>query len=470
MRGRSLTGLVAVVFMTLLAAAALRDFSRLGPAAPWNQLYDFGDFYCAGSALNQRADPYRYEPLHRCEHAVNRTDAYRFDPQRTLPAPLPPYDFAPLVVLARAPFSTARLLDAMAIVAGVTASILLLSKVAVPIDIAALALALPAGYVLLAAGQVVPFALLAVVSCGVALQRQRNVLAGVLAALTLIEPHLGLPVWVAILLLRSKCRVAAVTTAVALLCVGVALVGPATFAEYVGRVLPAQAAAEHAYVYQYGLTYLLTAVGVPLRMASPLGDLSYFVMLAFAVLAGNRVANALRRPELLVFVPAACSVIGGPYVHMVDLAVAVPAALVLAIALSGAQKTAAAIAVALLAIPWIPVWIAKKLLLATLFVVIALLGRLHVGKPLWAASVAAIAVALYLLELSPPAPLVGKTIGTFAGTDLAQSAWAAYIAQLGHPSVLWLFVKVPTWIAMAILLVLFLRISLERRGERVHAD
>ena len=60
------------------------------------------------------------------------------------------------------------------------------------LDVAVLALLLPAGFVLLNAGQVVPFALAALVFCGVALARGLDRLAGILAALTLIEPHLGL--------------------------------------------------------------------------------------------------------------------------------------------------------------------------------------------------------------------------------------------------------------------------------------
>ncbi|MBV9232924.1 MAG: hypothetical protein JO030_02675, partial [Candidatus Eremiobacteraeota bacterium] len=103
MRGRSMMALAAVVVTALIALAALRDLSRLGAAAPWRQLYDFADFYCAGVAVDRRVDPYRYEPLHRCEHAVNASEAYRLDPARVTPAPLPPYDFGPLVLLARVP-------------------------------------------------------------------------------------------------------------------------------------------------------------------------------------------------------------------------------------------------------------------------------------------------------------------------------------------------------------------------------
>ena len=71
---------VLLVALALLAIAALRDLARLGDALPWRQLYDFADFYCAGATLDRGEDPYRYEPLHRCEHSVNETAAYRADP------------------------------------------------------------------------------------------------------------------------------------------------------------------------------------------------------------------------------------------------------------------------------------------------------------------------------------------------------------------------------------------------------
>ncbi|MBV9027828.1 MAG: DUF2029 domain-containing protein, partial [Candidatus Eremiobacteraeota bacterium] len=301
--------------------------------------------------------------------------------------------------------------------------------------------------------------LIALVGCGVALRRGQHVLAGALAAVTLVEPHLGLPVWIATLVWRPRSRVAALISAAALLGVGLAVAGPTAFAEYLSRVLPAQAAAEHSYVYQYSLTYLLATLGVPQSWALLLGDLSYAATLAIGVWASARVALALRRPEMIAFVPGACSVIGGPYVHMVDLAVAIPAALVLAVVLPARTNLAAALALALLAVPWIPAWITKKLFLAVLGVVTLLLWRLRVAAAPLAMGVGAIALVLYALELFPPAPLAGQTAGRFAPSDLAQSAWAAYVAQLGHPSALWLVVKIPTWIGLGTLLALFIRVG-----------
>ncbi|HEY1868279.1 MAG TPA: hypothetical protein VGG70_08255, partial [Candidatus Cybelea sp.] len=352
---------VLIVALVLLAIAALRDVARLGDALPWRQLYDFADFYCAGAVLDAGADPYRYEPLHRCEHVVSTNPVFRADRLRIVPAPLPPYDFPPFMLAARLGYTQARALDAAAIVVTVLLAMWGLALVAAPFDVSALALVLPAGYVLLNAGQVVPFALLALIFCGVALARGRPSLAGILAALSAIEPHLGLPVCAALLFCVPRARLGLLAAAAALASLGALLVGLSGFAEFATRVLPAQAASEAAYVYQYSLTHLLQTFGVPAAPALFLGELSYAVMLVVGVALGRRVAQRLGRPELLAYVPAACSIVAGPYVHMVDLAFAIPAATVLTAASRGTPRTLAIVALCLLAVPWIPVWITKKL-------------------------------------------------------------------------------------------------------------
>ncbi|MBV9333188.1 MAG: hypothetical protein JO146_04205, partial [Candidatus Eremiobacteraeota bacterium] len=99
------------------------------------------------------------------------------------------------------------------------------------------------------------------------------------------------------------------------------------------------------------------------------------------------------------------------------------------------------------------VWITKKLFLATLFVVGALLMRLRARPVTGIAVFLAVASAIYLFELAPPAPLLATTVGSFSATDLAQRAWSAYVEQLGAANALWLLVKLPTWLGLASLLV-----------------
>jgi len=443
---------VALVVLGLLAVAALYDVARLGNGLPWRQLYDFSDFYCAGTALDGGLDPYRYEPLHRCEHAVNTSLVFHNDPRRVIPAPLPPYDFPAFMLAARSNFALARAIGAAAIVLAIVAAAYGLWLIGVPLELTALALLLPAGFVLLAAGQVVPYALVALVFCGVALARGRDSAAGICAALTLIEPHLGLPVCAALFFRVTRSRIALSATGLGLFLVALVTVGFSGMVEYLSRVLPAQASAEAGYAYQYSLTYLLRAIGAPSAPALVAGEIAYLIMLGAGIWVGGRAARVLHRRELLAFVPAACSVIGGAYVHMVDLPFALPASLVLATSLQGRRKDVATLALALLAVPWIPVWINKRLFLASLFVVAALLVRLRARRAFAICLFVAIALAIYALELFPPPAFAAITPGPIAANALAQEAWARYVAALGTPGPTWLLVKLPAWTALVAVL------------------
>ncbi len=445
--------IVLIFAFGLLGIAALRDFARIGDALPWHRLYDFQDFYCAGEAVDRHADPYRYEPLHSCEHRLNKSDAYRRDPNRIVPAPIPPYDLPAFELAARIGFPAARTIDAIAIVLAVAVAILGLALIGIPFELALPALVLPAGYLLLDAGQIVPFALLALVLCGVALAQGRNALAGALAALTMIEPHLGLPVWLSVMLLVPRSRPAAVVTGVLMAVAGVLVVGLPGAIEYLSGVLPAQAAAEAGYAYQYSLTYLLVTAGLPQGAALAAGQLSYVALLAVGIWLGSRLATTLQRRELVAYLPAACSVVGGAYVHMVDLAIAVPAALVLATYSRGASRTIATLALCLLAVPWIDVWITKKLFLSSLFVVAAILVRQGLTPAVSIGAFTAIAAAIYCFELWPPAPFAALTAMATRPGDLAQQAWRAYVIALRTAPLPWLAIKIPTWAALGGLLV-----------------
>lgn len=456
---------IALIALALLAIAALRDCARLGDALPWRQLYDFQDFYCAGSAVDERADPYLYEPLHRCEHRVNQSELYRRDPLRAVPAPLPPYDFPPFMLLARLKFPAARVVDALAIVLAIVACAVGLAMLKIPLDVAAAALVLPAGYLLLNAGQVIPFALLALVFCGVALARQHDATAGVLAAFTLIEPHLGLPVCAALLLWVPASRVGLAATAAFLATAGVFALGLGGTIEYLFRVLPAQAGAEVGYIYQYSLTYLLHALGAPPSAALAAGSLSYLGSLIFGLWLARRLCDRIERRELLAYLPAACGIIGGSYVHMIDIAFALPATLVLATTLEGRLRSLSLIALCLLAVPWIAVWSTKKLFLASLFVVAVLLVRLQADWVIGVGTLCAIAAAIYGFELSPPAlPSVVTATTPFAPHQLVQQAWRAYVTGLGREDPLWLVVKIPTWAALTAMAVAALLASAPSRS------
>ncbi|MBV8344354.1 MAG: hypothetical protein JO190_05070 [Candidatus Eremiobacteraeota bacterium] len=464
--------LIVALLMAALAAAALRDLARLGANSPWTTMDEFADFYCAGSALNERVSPYTYEPLRSCEHRVNTGDSFRGrlfarDAAIAVPAPQPAYDFIPFMALARIPPATARLVDGVAILAAVALCVVALCGLGVPVAVAAAALALSTAYVELNTAQVVPFALLALVLGGLALARNRNAVAGVAAALTIIEPTAGVPVILAALVFVPRARLAVMLTLLALALVTLGALGPRGVEQYIAGVLPAHAASELRFPFQYSLTYALAVLGVPSAVARFAGAVSYLVLLAIALRLAPRAATALRRRELLIFVPALCSVIAGPFLHQEELCFALPALLVVAIASSGRARTVAAAALCVLSIPWIAVWGIKQLFLASVFVCATILLGLRVERWAAIATVAGIAIVVYAFELHPPhLPIPTPSAArAYAATELVQREWGDYTRSRDTTDLAWLAIKIPAWAALIAALAIVAALSSRSRAE-----
>jgi hypothetical protein len=445
----NLSRLVLGLVVTVLAVIAVRDLARLGDAAPWRQMYDFDVFYCAGNALDQHRNPYTYEPVHTCEHAVSPLKVIQNDPALAMPALQPPYAFPPFMALARLNFAQAKIVYGMAIVAALIASVLALARTGVPLDVAAIALLLPAGFVELEAGQIVPFALLFLVLCGASLARRRDALAGICAGLTAIEPHLALPVALALLFFVPKARAALIATLACLGAVGLIVTGPTVAADYVFHVVPLQAASEIGFPYQYSLAFLLSEIGVPASLALALGTASFGAFVALGLWIAPRLARSLGRRELIAFLPAATAVMGGVYVHAVELCFAVPVATVLAVTLRGWKRNLSAAALCALVVPWIAVWSIKKLFALSVLLCIVLLVRLQIDPAFAAATIAALAAIIYVFELRPPTlPDAFRSAAHFAGGELSEIEWKAFVETLRTPDRHWLAIKLPTWAAL----------------------
>jgi hypothetical protein len=446
--------LIVGAFMLLLGLGALRDFLRLGEAAPWRGMYDFPDFYCAGLALNDRASPYTYEPLHTCERRVNSGGAFRSNFFRgskgiAIPAPLPPYDFVPYMGLARIRVSTAARIQAFAILFAVALCVAGLWSLKLPLTVAGAALFLSTACVELNAGQVIPFSLLSLVICGVALYRRNDRAAGFFAALCAMEPSVGLPVSVATLLFVPRARSAVIATACALAVLAVTLVGWKTVYVYATAVLAAQAASEVHFPYQYSFTYLLAFVGMSSGAARVAGAASYFVMLATALALAPALSRRLGRRELLVFFPALCSVVGGTYLHAEELCFAIPAVVVLAWVTQGVERTIFTLAACLLAVPWILVWGEKQLLLPSIFMCAAILVSLQRDVRVTLSALAVIATLIYAFELRPPRlPAPAVAAHAYSPQELVQDEWRPYAESRSTSDPLWLAIKLPTWIAL----------------------
>jgi hypothetical protein len=455
------------VFLLLLGIAALRDVARLGHDLPWNVAYDLPEFYCAGETLNSGHDPYRYEPMRTCEHRVDTTPSFRANPATAMPAPQPPYDFPAFMALAKLSYPIARSLWSLAIVAALALASFALWRLGMPLGAVVAALLLSAGFEHIDAGQVVPFAFVALAVCGWMLAERRDALAGVFAAATAIEPHLGTPVILATLLFVPRARASTIATLALLALAAWVVVGPSASIVYLTSVLPAQAGAEVAFPLQFSLTYALHFFGASNALALAAGSTS-FVAFALAGLAiAPRLSERVGRRELLVFFPAATAVMGGVFVHAVELCFAIPAALTFALYAPGRWRTLGILATAALAVPWILVWGVKKLWLASVFVVAAAAYCLRAGMGVFAAVVVAFAGGIYWLEQFsgqlPHAPPLAVT--AFAPDSLLQTEWHAVIASLDVHQPLWLIVKLPAWCALATVFAIAVRIAYGRRFQ-----
>jgi hypothetical protein len=452
---RRRAALVTALIIAVLAAAALRDFTRLGPALPWRTMDEFADFYCAGAALDDRADPYTYEPLHSCEHRINTGSTFRGElfaqnPGVAVPAPQPAYDLLPFMALARLSAGVARALYAIAIVMAAIACAVLLAQLGIPFAVASAALILSTAYASLATAQIVPFALLALVLAGWSLARGRPAVAGVAAALTAIEPSIGAAAIVAIVLFVPAARAATVVTVAALAALNVALTGAHVTAAYLTSVLPAHAMAEARFPFQYSLTFLLTTLGAPASAARAFGTLSYLAMAIVSIMLARRVSARLARPELLVFVPALGVLLGGAFLHQEELAFAIPALLVICVSEHGRVRSIAAAALCFLSIPWIAVWGSKQLFLCSLLVCAVVLAGLRVARWSALATLAVVATLIYLFELHPPhLPLpTPPLIDIYAPGELVQHAWHDYVQRRSSSDPLWVAIKIPSWLAL----------------------
>ncbi len=440
----------------LLAAFSLRDLARLGGAAPWQRTFDLVDFYCAGEALDEGRDPYRYEPLRTCEHR-NADGLSIYDSTAlAVPAPLPPYDLTPYRALATLPFRYARTIDVAATLAILCASVIALGAAGIAFEVALLALVLPIGYVELASGEIAPFAFLALTICGAALVKRRDGVAGIFGALVAIEPHVALPVCVALLLFAPRTRVALIVTLAALSVVALLTAGFDGIREYAAAVLPAHALAEAVNPQQYSVTWVAWFFGATRSQAVLLGTVAYvLVALAGVYAAALHRSNAGTDRSLLAFAPAACAIAGGAFVHAEELFFAIPAALVLATQRTGTTRAVAAAALCALSVPWLAVWSVKRLFAATMLVCVLLLWRLRIGLGAALATILPIAALIYAFERRPPELHITLPASAHYPPDaIVQREWADVMNVLQTHDPLWLAIKIPVWFALATVIAL----------------
>ena len=407
---------VVNILMTLGLAALLGLYISVRIDRSRTEFFTFGDlraFYCAAQVAGGGSDVYRAEPLGACERALVEMPASNI----VLPAPLPGHAIAVLQPLATVAFPIASIIWSVCLLIAFFACSGLLTRLTRFPYIPMLVTALPLGCLIpIDLGQLVPIAVILLVGATALLSCKNDRAAALLTAVATIEPHIGLPVCIALFVGRPRTRPVFVfaTTVFAILCIHT--VGLHETVEYVMRVLPEHISAEARYDAQYSLTYLLSSLGAPLADAVRIGQLSYWLIATAGIAVAIRLTSFTQDERFLMFVPMAFSVIGGPYVHEAHLYAAIPLAILLVTSCEKRLKPLFIVALALVA------WPAR-------FIFIAL-------------DVPAIVTRINLGNLTTPAASMPL---------LADSAWAARIASnTGHA--LPFATKFPAWIGLSILL------------------
>jgi len=427
----AIIGWVAVV----APSPAIEAFS---PPAP----VDLLAFYCGARVAANGSDPYLAEPLRSCEHEefTRSTGHVSRYPLLVVPAPLPPYALYMLRPFAALPFAVARaclILAVMLASLGLTLLLFTLARrylvvffVGVLIGVLVPALQL---------GQIAPLAIAALAASAWAFRAGNIPLAAFAAAFALVEPHLGLPAVLALFLCEPRARFWLAACGIELALASLACGGLERNLEYLTRVIPAQAAAEGtSFGGQYSLAALAAGAGVPDRVALLTGSLSYILMLAVGTFAARNCYRSTGDPSYAVAVAPAFTLVGGTYVHIHQMAAALPLAAVL---LGSTQRTLVpALALLGLLVPWD--MIEKSGVLS-----------------LWFAAI-------------PPHDAHAALAAVAGGDRLAEDVWGAWVRadpNGNRPALELLLFKLPTWFSLIALCVLTLRtaLSLPKSGTAV---
>jgi hypothetical protein len=424
---------------------------------------DLRAFYCAGEAVSHGSDPYLAEPLRSCE--VREALAAGLTPyaRLALPAPLPGYVFAPLAALARLSFATVTsiyVLCSLLALCGIALFLLRLSDVPLFTIFAALVLSL--GWISIANGQIVPFALLALCACAYELWCERPVLASVCAVVAAIEPHIALPVWIALAYAEPKTRLPLAIGAVVLATTSLAAIGPHATFEYLTAVLPAHALTEIGSTGQFSLTSLLYRSGLSADIAMRFGNVSYLLGCVLGISVARRLSRMLGAQELLALVPAAFAVFAGPFVHLTQIAAAIPAIVVLCYRLPE-RRNAFGVALLLLALPWedlvqnpMPVALVLAALVTAPIAISFWRDKVPFAALAFVATLALVAVDRAVeTSFAPPSVSADAALAAVdtRGTQLAETTWRAFVAatQSGD-SRPYLATHLPTWAGLALAL------------------
>ena len=403
---------------------------------------DFGAFWCAGRAVLAHANPYLNQPLHACE-ATNTPAFFRLFPNVTVPAPLPPYALAMFSLWSLVPYAIARAAWWVLIVACVAAEANVIAKLSgrtylFSLAACGFATAIPA----VTFGALAPIPILALTVAALVLRYGRWFVGAALLGAAMIEPHMVLPSCVACFWLLSRTRLPLLAGGLLAAVLGVVAVGGDVVLLYFTRVLPAHAHAELAHLGQESLATVLYHLGVDGQTAMHLAGLQYAVTCFIGIFVARKMYRADGDAAWLVLVPAGFAVVGGEFIHLTEMAVLVPLAVLFA---TRHRSTLAFAALVMFAVPFeTAVSLVLYLPAAALAVAWLLLEARARGIVVVAASLAVVGVGLGVHGIAVAQVAHSSTLISDPGPDaLASVTWEAYSSLTGA-RVLWWLTKLMT--------------------------
>jgi hypothetical protein len=431
---------------------------------------DFRAFYCAARVASHGADPYRTEPLRTCETGIGMSRFFEKNRGVAIPAPLPGYAIAALVPLTLLPFAAAATIWTLLLLLAWFACVTTLSRFAgIAWEMALAVFALSLGMLSLPFGEVVPISVACICLSACFAWKGRATAAALAAAGSMIEPHLGLPVCVALACWRPATRLPLAAALLALGALSIATLGVATNVEYFSSVLPAHALSEATRDTQYSLTAILAALGLPQTMAVRAGTLWYVVMLVAGAFVAGPLAKKARNDAFLVCVPPAFAVFGGTFIHVTQIAAAVPAAVLAMNYAKRPYRELALFALVLLAVPW--GWSISPALILAPVVPIGYVAWRATNRNLVAGLLAGIGGAILLFGFQELYTIAAPHFGAHLtapkiDANLPEASWSGYSRGNSSGTLAAWAVRLPTWLGLALLLGLLIRETGSPRWSR----
>jgi hypothetical protein len=232
--------------------------------------------------------------------------------------------------------------------------------------------------------------------------------------------------------------------------------------EYFTRVASAHVLSEVNNQDQYGTAYAFHRFGASEHLATALASVTYGAFLVVAVLLARGTARAFGA-AMLPLAATAFVLVGSPYLHLPQLAAAVPAALLLA---ARSRSRLAGAIVALLSVPWLDFSNVLKVLPVAGGATFALLRRLvRLDVPASCSLVGIAMCALVGASYEGTLHATGEVIRLRAllPGDLPETSWKVIVDAQQHRYV-WLadIAKLPSAVALVALAGSLARSSLSR--------